>query len=246
MKRIRLFFGITIVSLACLSFASCNSYYYCTVNSYGSSPEAKTYYVTPIDSSMLENPFLYQEYKQVLVKRLNELGYVQEKDSSYAAIIIQWSYYFGDKYFAGTETRQMTNNYGWSNNNTSSNTNISAYGTSSTNRYKNTTNAKASVNGSSSTNTRSYGNTYNLSTTTSTEDAIYQYDLGCIIMAFDNNTYEPIWSVETIDHSRSESSLREAMKWAITAACLRIGNNDTQEVRITESDGQKMGLKWPY
>ena len=237
--------SLLLFAAICISFASCESYYYCTVNAYGEQPRKATYYLVPIDSSMYANPFQYREYKNVLNTRLRDLGYI-ETDSANAALVIYWGYYFGDRYFAGTSSSQMTNNYGIVNSNTTSNTSASAYGRSTTNRYNNNSTTNASAYGTARTNTNTNVNTHNFSVTTSSEDAVYQYDLGCTIMACEKGTNEPIWMVETIDHTRQVESMREAMKWAITAACMRIGQNNSGEVRIDELEGQRLGLKYPY
>lgn len=52
-------------------------------------------------------------------------------------------------------------------------------------------------------------------------------------MAYDRNTNEPIWMVESIDHGEKES-LREYMMWAIVAACSKIGTNEISEVCIQD------------
>lgn len=241
----RKFYSLILFSAICMIFASCEPYYYCIVNAYGEQPPKTTYYLVPIDSTMYANPFQYREYKNVLNTRLRELGYV-ETDSTNAALVIYWGYYFGDRYFAGTSSSQLTNNYGIVNSNTTSTTNASAYGHSTTNRYNNNTTTNASAYGTAHTNTNTNVNTHNFSVTTSSEDAVYYYDLGCTITACDKGTNEPIWMVETIDRTKQEESMREAMKWAITAACMRIGQNNSGEVKIYEYDGERLGLKYPY
>ncbi len=241
----RKFYSILLFSAICMSFMSCESYYYCTVNAYGEQPEKTTYYLVPMDSSMFANPFQYREYKQVLNTRLKDLGYI-ETDSTHAALTIYWGYYFGDKYYAGTSSQTVTNNYGIVNSNTTSSTSASVYGQAKTNKYGNTAKTKGSAYGSSYTNTNTNVNSHNFSVSTTSDDAVYYWDLGCTIVAVENNTSEAIWMVETIDKTHQQESMREAMKWAITAACMRIGQNNSGEVRINEYEGARLGLIYPY
>lgn len=210
------------------------SYYYCTVNSYGKPSLQKNYYLVPIDSSMMDNPFQYLEYKKVLEARLKKLGYVQT-DSTKADLRIDWAYYFGDAHYAGTRSSTTTNKYSWSNTSTTSRTDatVSAYGSARTNYGSNTTTANASAYGSSTTNRQSTNNSYGSTVSNTSEQAIYKHDLGCVIMAYDRNTNEPIWMVESIDHGEKES-LREYMMWAIVAACSKIGTNEISEVCIQD------------
>ena len=231
----RFCFLIWIASV--LSFVGCKgySYYYCTVNSYGSPSLQKTYYLVPVDSSMMDNPFQYMEYKKILEARLKKLGYVQTAPEE-AALRINWDYYFGDSpYYAETHSSTITNNYSWSNSKTTSHTNAnaSAYGSARTNDATNTTTANASAYGSSITNSRSTGNSYGAVVSNTTEQAVYKYDLGCIITAYNSKTNEPIWMVESIDKGEKED-LREFMKWAIVAACSKIGSNESSTIYIQD------------
>ncbi len=234
MKRLqRILLTVLIVVLT----TSCNEYYYfCTVNSYGVPAQQNTYYLVPLDSTMIANPFQYREYKHILESRLMSKGYVQT-DSSSAALRIEWSYYFGDVYYAGTVSSSVTNNYGWSYNNATSQTNANAsvYGTAQKNNVTNTTTARASAYGSSQTNTRSTGSNYNVSVSNTSNKAVYEYDLGCMIAAYDNRTKEPVWMVEAIDHGKKEK-LRKFMKWAIVAACRQIGTDDSRIIKIQEHE----------
>jgi len=231
----KLFVAIAVM-LTGLSFTGCK--YTCVVTSYGTSPGAMTYYVEPLDSSLLANRLQYQEYKQVLDTRLRERGFV-ETSAQNARLLIQFGYYFGEKQFVGYKTTT----YGNSTTNTKSNTNRASVSVVSS---QNNSGTSATVS-SSNNNTRT--NTYNSSTTS--EEANYQYDYGCIINAYYNNTFEPVWSVEAYDNYKSSDdkrmreAMREAMKWAITAACMKIGDNSTEEVDISWKTGENMGLRIP-
>lgn len=225
------------VLLAGFSFTGCK--YTCVVTSYGTSPGSMTYYVEPLDSvQYAHNRLQYQEYKQVLDSRLRERGYV-ESDAQNAKMLIQFGYYFGEKQFAGYKTTT----YGNSSTNTKSNT--KKVSVTAVNSHNNSA-SSATV---SSTNNNTRTNTYN--STTTTEEANYQYDYGCIINAYYNNTFEPVWSVEAYDNYKSSDdkrmreAMREAMKWAITAACMKIGDNSTEEVDISWKTGESMGLRIP-
>lgn len=239
MKTLKVMSKIWIVIAVLLtgfSFTGCK--YTCVVTSYGTSPGAMTYFVEPLDSSSYANPLQFQEYKRVLDSRLREMGYV-ETDEQNAKMLIQFGYYFGEKQFAGfkTTTYGNTNTYTNSNTNRTSVSSASSHGNSV---------SSASVS-SSNNNTRT--NTYN--STTTSEEANYQYDYGCIINAYYNKTFEPVWSVEAYDNYKSSDdkrvreAIREAMKWAITAACMKIGDNRTEEVDISWKTGESMGLRIP-
>lgn len=197
-----------------------------------------TYYVEPIDSSLYANYFQFQEYKQVLDARLREMGFV-EADAQNANMLIQFGYYFGEKQFAGYKTTTYGNSSTYSN----SNSNKASVAVVNS---QNKSGSSATVS-SSNNNTRS--NTY--TSTTTSEEANFQYDYGCIINAYYNKTMEPAWSVEaysyikTTDDKLVRERLRESMKWAITAACTKIGDNNTEEVGISWKDGERMGLRIP-
>ena len=227
---------VIAVLLTVISFTGCK--YSCVVTSYGTSPGAMTYYVEPMDSSLYANYFQFQEYKQVLDTRLRERGYV-ESNAQDAKLYIQFGYYFGEKQFAGYKTTTSGSS------STYSNTNSNRASVSVVNSQNNSS-SSARVS-SSNNNTRS--NTYSSSTTS--EEANFQYDYGCIINAYYNKTSEPAWSVEaysyikTTDDKLVRERLRESMKWAITAACMKIGDNNTEEVGISWKDGERMGLRIP-
>ena len=227
---------VIAVMLAGICFTGCR--YTCVVTSYGTSPGAKTYYVEPIDSSLYANYFQFQEYKQVLDTRLRERGYV-ESNAQNAKLYIQFGYYFGEKQFAGYKTSTYGSSSTYSNNN-SNRASVSVVSS------QNSSSSSATVS-SSNNNTRT--NTYSSSATS--EEANFQYDYGCVINAYNNKTSEPVWSVEaysyikTTDDKMVRERLRESMKWAITAACMKIGDNNTEEVGISWKDGERMGLRIP-
>lgn len=217
MKR----FGITLFGfIMCVAFAGCDTY--CTIVSYGNETPQKSYYLVPIDSTMLANPFLYKDYVLTLESKLRTQGYVKA-DSASADLRIEWVYFIEAPRFSGTTEQSITNTYGWSNNNTSSNTTASAQAQGTARTYGNTTNVNASAYGTSNTSTTSNSNSNVMSFTNSSSSAEYKRVFGCVIMSYDNRTHEPIWRVEGSASSSQEDKIGALVKEVIIKACDDIG-----------------------
>ena len=222
--------SITIIGfIACVVFAGCDTY--CTIISYGNETQQKSYYLVPIDSTMLANPFLYKDYVQTLESKLRTQGYVKA-DSANADLRIEWVYYIDAPRFAGTSAQTITNTYGWSNNNTSSNTTVSAQAQGTARKYDNTTNVNASAYGTSTTNTTTNANSNVVSFANTSSSAEYERVFGCVIMSYDNRTHEPIWRVEGSANSSQEEKIGALVKEVIKKACDDIGRRGSNEYWI--------------
>ncbi len=221
-----------------LLMTSCGSWFYCNVSSYGSNPPQKGYYIIPADSTLIED-FEYIEYSSILKSRLNEVGYT-ESSSENADLRIILDYFMGNERYVGSTTSTYNSSFtfqnGKINSNTNANANVKVRGNSAT------------ANVSSSTLVNSKNTTQTIGSSSTTESAQYETPIGVNIIAFDNYSDKPVWKVEVRDILRSGSSatFRSVMPWLIASAQPYFGTNYEGQPTITKSNGEKMGLKWPY
>lgn len=107
-------FLTVIIVCFCINLVSCARYYRCTLNSRGSSPLEKTYYVVS-PNSIVNATLEFKEYAGFLKKHLNEIGYT-ESNPHHAAVRIELDYAMNNAH--------LTSKYAVDNHiNTKSNTN---------------------------------------------------------------------------------------------------------------------------
>ena len=234
----------TFFLLATLFLNSCGSWYYCNVSGFGSTPVEKSYYLEPIDSTLV-NDLEFLEYAGILRNRLNESGYIENSPQE-AALCIRLGYYIGDKELIGSNT--YSSGFSTSNGKITANTNANANGSANTNIYGNSGSTTAQASGTLSTvvKNKQKTNTYNSSSTSN----VYSQDVGCYIEAINTIDMKPVWTVEVKDHLNSNytnTSFRKIMPWMIASAQSYFGKSGEGQVTITKKDGvEKKGLVWPY
>ena len=242
------FFKSMVLMCCCLSFTSCGTWYYCTLNSRGSSPLEKTYYITSPDS-LVNSSLEFKEYANILKEYLNEAGYT-ESASQLAALCIELDYGMGDAYLANSMATASTYSSTYTNTNIKSNTAASA--SVKTNVYvnKNQLNVKTNGSGKSTTNTKigQTSNTYG--TTTYGTTNTYKIPLLVYIKAYNNISGEPIWEITVKDNLYRETQIQTVMPWLLLSAKEYIGRSShgEQTVKIdnTKEVRSKYNLVWPY
>lgn len=241
------FFKSVVLICCSLSVTSC-SWYYCTLNSRGSSPLEKTYYITSPDS-LVSSSLEFKEYANILKEYLNESGYT-ESVSQLAALCIELDYGMGDAYLANSTSTESTYSSTYTNTNIKSNTAASA--SVKTNAYanKNQLNVKTNVNWKSTTNTEigQTSNTYG--TTTYGTTNTYKIPLLVYIKAYNNISGEPIWEITVKDELYRETQIQTVMPWLLLSAKEYIGRSSHGEQTIkidnTKEIKAKYNLVWPY
>ena len=231
-----------------LGFTSCGGWYYCTLNSRGSSPLEKTYYVASPDST-INTTLEFKEYASILKEHLNEAGYT-ESTPLHAALCIELNYGMGEKYLTNSTTTASTYSSTYTNTNITSNTNANA--SIKTNAYTNNNqlNITTGGNGGSKINTNigqtsnTFGNTRYGTTNT------YKIPLLVSIKSYDNKSDEPIWEIIVKDELDRETQIQSVMPWLLLCAKEYIGKSSHGEqiVRINNKKEirEKYKLVWPY
>lgn len=242
------FFTVLLSVSFCVIFTSCGSWYYCTLNSRGSSPLEKSYFVISPDST--SNATLeFKEYANILKEHLNDLGYT-EATSQNAALRIELDYGMGEAYLANSTTTANTYSYTYAKTNIKSNTNAKANVKTNAYTKNNQFNINTSGNGSSKTNTK-IGQTSNTfgSTTYGTSNT-YKIPLLVSIKAFENKSGNPIWEITVKDDLYRETQMQSVMPWLLLSTKEYIGrsSNGEQTIKIDNKKEikEKYRLIWPY
>ncbi len=242
------FLKMAFVSCFCLSLTSCKNWYYCTLNSRGSSPLEKTYYVVSPDSAV-NKTLEFQEYANILKEHLNEVGYI-EGLPQYAALCIELDYGMGETYLANSTT--TVNNYSSTYTNTNIKSNSNANASVKTNAYANYNQLNVKTNGqeNSTTKTNIGQTSHTFGSTTSGTTNIYKIPLFVSVKAFDNQSGEPIWEVTAKDELDRETQMQSVMPWLLLATKEYIGKSSygEQTVKIDNKKEikEKYKLVWPY
>lgn len=221
-----------------LTLSSCGSWFYCNVSSYGTTPNDKSFYLIPTDSSLIGD-LAFEEYANLTKKELNKSGYTESTPSD-ASLCIIFDYFIGEEKFLGTTTSTYNSSYTVTNGKITNNS-------STTGRVKvNKDAAKATSNSSSNTQIKANSQTFSGSTTS--ETANYETPIGVDIIAIDNHTKKKVWKVEVRDNMRSDqnTTFRSLMPWLVASAQPYFGQSFEGQPRIDKKVGEAMGLKWPY
>ena len=242
------FLSALCLFFCCLCLTSCGSWYYCTLNSRGSSPFDKTYYVMSPDS-IVNSTLEFKEYASILKRYLNEIGYAESSPQK-ASLVIELDYGMGEAYLANSTTAARTYSSTYTNTNIKSKTNADASVKTSASAKNNQINIKTNANGNSNTNTKigQTSNTYG-STTYGTTNT-YKIPLLVTVRAFDNQSGEPIWEVTVKDELDRETQMQSVMPWLLLGVKDYIGksSNGEQTVKIgnKKETKEKYNLIWPY
>lgn len=238
------FFFVLLTMPFCVIFTSCGSWYYCTLNSRGSSPLEKSYFVTSPDST-LNATLEFKEYANILKEHLNDLGYI-EATSQNAVLRIELDYGMGEAYLANSATSANTYSYTYTQTNIKSNTTANA--NVKTNAIQRTINT--SGNGSSKINTKINQNSNTFGSTTYGTSYTYEIPLLVSIRAFENKSGNPIWEIIVRDTLDRETQLQSVMPWLLLSTKEYIGrsSNGEQTIRIDNKKEikEKYRLIWPY
>lgn len=200
--------------------------YFCYLNSMGSSPQEKTYYITSGDI-LLDKSLEYKEYFRHLNLRLNELGYVQA-DSTDASIKILFNYKIGEQKVHKKSVSSLEP------------VTISTSPTSTT-TLSGTQLTFSSTSGSTTTT---------LVPKTSNMETI-KYPVSVEISAVDAATNDAIWEITIVDEVERETQIPTMIPYLILCAKDYFGINTQGEKRATitikkEEAEDKYGLIWPY
>ena len=239
---------VVISTYFCLGLTSSSSYYYCTLNSRGSTPLEKTYYVTSSDST-INKSLEFKEYAEILKGHLNDVGYIESKDNN-AAICIVLDYEMGETYLKGTTTiaRTHSSTYSKTNINSSSTANASVRTNAYANRNQLNVNTNGYGNSKTSTQIGQISNTYGRTTYGTTNS--YKIPLLVSIKAYDSESREPIWEINVKDDLDRETQIQSVMPWLLLSTKEYIGksSNGEQTVKINNSteNKEKYNLIWPY
>lgn len=242
------FLKATLLGCLCLSLTSCGSWYYCTLNSRGSSPSDKTYYVISPDSTT-NTTLEFKEYASILKRHLNDVGYT-ESTPQHAALCIELDYGMGETYLANSTTTANTYSTTYTNTNIKTNSKANASVKTKATAINNQLNIKTTGNANSKTNTK-IGQTSNTfgSTTYGTTNT-YKIPLLVSIKAFDSQSNEPIWEVIVKDNLDRETQMQSVMPWLLlsTKDYFGKGSNGEQTVKIDDKKEikEKYNLIWPY
>lgn len=213
--------GAIFISLLC----SCNSSFYCYLNSRGGQPEDKTYFVTTRDS-LLNSSLEYREYLQQLSARLNEVGYI-ETDSISAAIKVVFEYNLGNLC-----TREES---------------VSGYKTVITQTPATTTTTISTSGTLSFSSTPGYSKVTRVPVTKT--HSVSEIPLTVHIFANENLSNEPIWDVVISDVVQRVTQVPAVVPYLILCAKDYFGKDSVGEQRVIvkQLDAvEKYGLIWPY
>lgn len=228
-----------------VSGCSTEQFFYCTVSGYGSTPSAKSFYITPMDTVPYET-LEYEEYSQELMRRLEDCGYLSTTPDS-ADICIYFDYMVGPKEVVGQSTTTRTSSVSFTNGNQYAKTNGSGIISSQTKLNSGT--LKTGVNANAKSAQRVYGNqlTSSFGSVTTGNTLLYARDVRCFIRAVDVKSKKDIWLVEIDDVLKGSNSLRRVIPWLLTSAQGYFGKSGESIVKITRKDGERnRGLVWPY
>ncbi len=241
MKTLHFFFLSVLVFFYC----SCSDYFWCTVSGYGTTPIEQTYYIEPMDSSLIDD-LQYREFEQILKKRLEEIGYLETTRES-AALCVRFGYYVGERELKGVSSYSMSNSSGFSFGTITSNSKAMGKANVVSNVTGNTRTTNVATNAKSKTKTDINQFSFSGNRTQGYTEPIYKQTITCIVEAFDSSKSEPVWKVEAKDELSDDSSLRKVMPWIISSAQQLIGKSGEEKVVIKKKDGEKLkGLNWPY
>ena len=241
-------FSRICIGLSCIILNSCGSYYYCTLNSRGSSPSEKTYFLTSPDST-LNATLEFQEYAGILKGYLTELGY-SETSSQDALLRIELKYSIGEALLDNSTTTESSYSYTYGNTNIKSNTKADANIKANVNANNNKLSVNTKGYGESKTNTKIGQANNALSFTTYETPNTYKIPLLVSIKSFNNKSNNPIWEVVIKDDLKRETQMQSVMPWLLLGAKEYIGksSNGEQTVKIDNKKEvkEKYKLVWPY
>ncbi len=244
---------IHFLSALCLLFCtycltSCGSWYQFTLNSRGSSPVDKTYYVMSPDS-IVNSTLEFKEYANILKGYLTEVGYAESSPQK-AHLVIELDYGMGEAYLANSTTTASTYSSTYTNTKIKSKANAGATVNANAFVKNNQLNIKTNAYGNANTNTKieQTSNTYG-STTYGTTNT-YKIPLLVTVRAFDNQSGEPIWEIKAKDELYRETQMQSVMPWLLLGVKDYIGksSNGEQTVKIDNKKEIKVkyNLTWPY
>ncbi|MBD5233593.1 MAG: hypothetical protein HDS65_05365 [Bacteroidales bacterium] len=220
------------------------SWYETNLNSRGSMPDNKRYFISTSDSLLL-NTLEFKEYAQLLKDRLNEDGYI-EADPHQADLVIYLDYSLGERILSSTSTGSST--FSTAKFNTNVKSSSSANGSVRANASGNSVRAYGS--GSSQKNTTLQSDAYSSAYTTTTSTNTYKIPLWVSICAVEKNTLEPVWEVQVFDTLYREAQLQSVMPWVILSVQPYFGKSSHGEkvskVNNTRAIKEKYNLIWPY
>lgn len=217
-----------LLAVCTILLNGCTPYitYVCYLNSMGSSPQEKTYYITSGDI-LLDKSLEYKEYFNHLNLRLSELGYVQT-DSTDASLKILFNYKIGEQKVHKKSVSSLEP------------VTISTSPTSTT-TLSGTQLTFSSTSGSTTTT---------LVPKTSNMETI-KYPVSVEISAVDAATNDAIWEITIVDEVERETQIPTMIPYLILCAKDYFGINTQGEKRATitikkEEAEDKYGLIWPY
>lgn len=217
-----------LLAVCTILLNGCTPYitYVCYLNSMGSSPQEKTYYITSGDI-LLDKSLEYKEYFNHLNLRLSELGYVQT-DSTDASLKILFNYKIGEQKVhkkSVSSLEPVTIRTSPTSTTTLSGTQLTFSSTSG------------------STTTTLVPKTSNMET--------IKYPVSVEISAVDAATNDAIWEITIVDEVERETQIPTMIPYLILCAKDYFGINTQGEKRATitikkEEAEDKYGLIWPY
>lgn len=217
MKKIALIISIIL-------FNSCSSTFYCYLNSMGSSPQDKTYFITSNNAS-LNKSIEYKEYFRDLKIILDDLGYIQA-DSVNAALKVVFDYRIGEQQVYKTNVQVVET--------------VTTFVPTA----PNTTlwSGTFSFGSAPATTKRSY-------VPISSDEEDINLPVYVDICAFDNKTDIPIWKVTVWDEVERETQISSVIPYLLACAKDYFGMNSRGEqmVEIDRFEAEKKyGFVWPY
>ncbi len=223
MKRLQNLSNYLFAILFAFLISGCSDYFYCYVNSLGTTPDKRTYYVTTEDS-VLDARLDYKEYFQHLKARLNEVGYLA--DNNHASLKIIFELKIGEAY--SQTTSHQVNQF--------VTTTIPA--TSST-----------SITPSGLVITSNYGGEQTTVIPKTLINKVQKIPIIVRITAVNNSNNEPVWEVDIWDTVDRETQIPAIMPWLLACAKDYFGRNSTGEKQVllnAKKVQRAYGLYWPY
>lgn len=213
-----------LILIICLTLSCSCSTFYCYLNSMGTTPQDKTYYITSGDT-LLDGSLEFKEYFKHLKGRLDDLGYI-EADSTNASLKIMFNYKVGEQYVHKTKVQSLK----------------------SVTTYTPATYTTTLSSNNLSFNTTSATTKTSLVPTISDTETI-KLPIYVKICAISNNTKDHIWEVTIWDEVERETQIPTVIPLLIVCANNYLGTNSEGEqiVKIGQYDIEnKYGLIWPY
>lgn len=227
-----------------LLLTSCGTWYQATLNSRGTSPQKKNYYITSSDSTVLST-LEFKEYADVLKNRLNESGYTDASPEE-SDIVILLDYYLGETYIAGTQI----DSYSYSTVNANSTINSNTIASANANTKATNSGVKTKAYGNSNTNTYVKTSGYSTGYTGTSSTNTYKIPLLVKISAIDKDSNETVWEVSVRDDLYRETQLQSVMPWLILSTQPYFGKSSHGEivtkVNNTKNIKERYNLIWPY